>query len=125
MPFSWLEYLDQARFLETLHREGLNNPGFSEEAAFRSVVSRAYYAVFCHSRNYARDNQNFIPTEKSDDHWKLRRHFRGKDLTSIASNLAELHQWRKNCDYDDVVINLDQLLLNALDNAQEVIDRLT
>ena len=125
MSFNWLEYLDQARFLETLHREGLNNPGFSEEAALRSAVSRAYYAVFCHSRNYARDNQNFIPTEKSEDHRKLRRHFQKKGLINIASNLNDLRKWRNYCDYDDEGPNLRLLLAGALQNAQEVIDGLT
>ena len=41
MPFNWREYLELARFLA-----GQAGPGFSQEAAARAAISRAYYAAY-------------------------------------------------------------------------------
>jgi len=119
LAFDWKEYLVQAHFLA-----GSRDYLFSEEAALRSAVSRAYYAVFCYSRNYARDQQGFVPRETGADHKLVREHFQRRGQTSIAIDLDQLLQWRNQCDYDDVVGNLDRLTTNALENAQGVIDSL-
>lgn len=114
MAFDWREYLNLARFL---HGQG-------NEAAFRSAVSRAYYAAFCHTRNYARDRHGFAPTYKSDDHQLVRNHFRGRGMTQIAQKLDSLRQWRNRCDYDDTVSNISHLLTSATHEAQKVLNML-
>lgn len=120
MAFNWKEYLSLAYFLE-----GLSEANFSQEAAFRSAISRAYYAAFCYARNYAHDHEDFLPTGSPADHRLVRNHFREKGKINIASDLEDLRQWRNACDYNDVVGNLSQKLKSALQNAQEIIDELT
>jgi len=68
MSFNWRHYLDLANYLQN-NAEDL--PDF-EEACYRSVVSRAYYAVYCLARNFVRDvdNQPF----HSDDHQALKNY---------------------------------------------------
>ncbi len=118
MPFDWKEFLNLA---EHLHK---NIPyGCSEEAAKRSSVSRAYYAVFCHIRNYTETNWGFRPTYKAEDHKELRNFLKNTGRTQLASNLDKLRQWRNMCDYDNNVANLDRLVKSALKLAQSTIRR--
>jgi len=105
MAFDWAEYLKIARFLQ---EQGGNR--LSEEAAFRCAVSRAYYAAFCHARNYARDRHGFSPKYTADDHSLVRRHFQSRRAAGIAIKLDSLRQWRNSCDYSDAVPNLAVLL---------------
>ena len=118
MPFAWKEYLALARYLQ-YHV----NSSFVQEAALRCAVSRAYYAAFCHSRNYARDHQGFIPKNRADDHSRLRAHFQRCDIT-IAQALHRLREWRNYCDYDDTVDDLSRLLSEAIAEAQKIFNRL-
>jgi hypothetical protein len=48
VSFDWVEFLALANDLR-----GRLGALYSEEAANRTAVSRAYYAAFCHARNYA------------------------------------------------------------------------
>ena len=117
MAFDWKEYLDLARFLRV---EGGRN--ITQEAAFRCTVSRAYYAAFCHARNYARDLQGFSPAYKGKDHWLVRKHFSDRRMLEIVDHLDRLRQWRNRCDYYDTVAGLDSFLTPAINKAQEVFD---
>ena len=38
--------------------------------------------------------------------------------------LEKLRQWRNSCDYDDIVNDLPRLFKEAIQYAQEIIDRL-
>jgi hypothetical protein len=120
MAFDWSEYLTLAQHLQT---QGYS--GFSQEAAFRCAVSRAYYAAFCHARNYARDRQGFAPTYTAQDHELVRNHFRRRGNIHVASSLDQLRQWRNQCDYDDSVANLPLMVVGAILRAQEIIGGLT
>lgn len=65
MSFNWGDYLSLANALLTKP----NTPG-PEEAAYRSAVSRAYYAAFCIARNYARDEENLsLPKRPKPTSW--------------------------------------------------------
>jgi len=119
MAFDWKEYLSLAYFLD--RRSGTN---FSSEASSRAAISRAYYAAFCHARNYARDYDGFVPIMKVKDHEYVREHFRQNGQSNIAMCLDELRQWRNYCDYYDIVYALPQRLKSALQNAQDIIDKL-
>ena len=103
MRFDWREFLDLAYFLG-----GERDIRYSQESAYRSAVSRAYYAAFCYARNYARDNEEFTPTGSPEDHRKLREHFRRRKRVNIAACLDELRRWRNDCDYEDIVNNVEE-----------------
>jgi uncharacterized protein (UPF0332 family) len=119
MPFDWKEYLNLAKSLQNKQWNV-----YSQEAAFRSAVSRAYYAAFCHARNFIRDREDFIPYNNTIDHSRVRKHFERQRKFDISDNLNELRRWRNRCDYEDTVNDLSDLLEDAIQNAQEVIDKL-
>ena len=116
MHFDWREYLKLARFLQ-----GQNGVTYSQEAAFRSAVSRAYYAAYCYARNYAKDYQGFRPSGYVEDHEKLRKHFQDRGQLHIVRDLRRLRGWRNQCDYDDVIKNFDFILRSSLQRAEKVI----
>jgi len=118
MAFAWKEYLDLARFL------AVGRGSFSQEAALRSAVSRAYYAAFCHARNYARDRHGFSLAHSPQDHWRVIAHFRNRKRDDIARCLEVLRQWRNRCDYNDVVADVSKILPSLLAQAQQIIDSL-
>lgn len=127
MSFDWKEYLILAQFLQ-----GNNEVVYSEEAARRAAVSRAYYAAFCLARNYASIKLGFDPKGRGEDHGNLISWYRvfetsNPSLSGISDNLDELRIWRNTCDYDDkprILTNLNLLAKSALDGAQEIIDAL-
>lgn len=119
MSFDWKEFLNLARFLQ-----GHSGSSFNQESGFRCSVSRAYYAAFCHARNYARDQSSFIPTYKSVDHRRVREHFQHLGITEISSKLDDLRVWRNKCDYDDNVSNISFLVSSAIARSQEIIGKL-
>jgi len=119
MSFDWTDYLNLA-----LHLHG-QPQGYGQEAAQRSAASRAYYAAFCHARNYARDRQGFRPRYNVDDHKNVRAHFRRRQMPRIARKLDSLRQWRNDCDYSDTVPNITDLVTSAIAEAQQVLRKLT
>lgn len=116
MAFDWTDYLSLARLLQAQA-----HPGISQEAFLRCAVSRAYYAAFCHARNYARDRHGLAPRYNGDDHSLVRRHFQTRREKGVASKLADLRAWRNMCDYNDVLPDLPAMLAKALAEAQKVI----
>jgi hypothetical protein len=116
MNFDWKEYLALAHFLQQHSAAGLN-----QEAAQRSAVSRAYFAAFCHARNYARDRHGLTLSYTGDDHFQVKRHFSTRRERGVAPKLDRLRQWRNQCDYEDSVANLATLPASALQEAQMVI----
>lgn len=119
MGFNWNEFLDLACYLA-----GQTSTVYSKEAAKRTSVSRSYYAAFCSARNYAKINQDFKPGQAAEDHRRLRQHF--KDLGGIwievSEHLDDLRKWRNQCDYDDMVPDLDRLVLEAIQIAKEILN---
>lgn len=120
MSFDWKEYLNLAIFLQ-----GQIGSSFTQETAFRCATSRAYFAAFCHARNYARDNLGFTPTHIGRDHGLVREHFKALGMVNIALKLDSLCQWRGMCDYDDTVSNISIMVNSAITEAQEIVGKLT
>lgn len=126
MAFNWKEYFDLALFLQ-----GKTEVSYSEESARRAAVSRAYYAAFCFARNYAKDNYGRGKSRRPDEHSELIRFYKvlgaaNQDFVDIADNLEELRQWRNFCDYDDNIMqDINNLAIDALEDAQEIINMLT
>ena len=121
--FDWRDYLGLANDLGSAAQGTVVSIRISE-AASRCAVSRAYYAAFCHARNYATAHLGFVPTNKGADHWLLRQHFTNRGRGDIASRLRRLHDWRKQCDYDNAVVNLTTTVRVALRESTAVIQRL-
>lgn len=118
MPFDWKEYLLLAQFLE---RSG--NQNFSQEAALRSAVSRAYYAAFCHCRNFARDKQGFHPAYNAEDHQNLPLQLKFSGMYKEARTLDRLRKWRNECDYEDEIssLRLSHILTQSLARAHNLL----
>jgi uncharacterized protein (UPF0332 family) len=120
MPFDWKELLALAR-----HLQGHSGTSYSEEAVSRTSVSRAYYAAFCHARNYAENKLGFRRTGSGRDHELLRKHLRnlGGAWPEIAEDLEDLYKWRCQCDYDDEIGNLQILVSDAIEAAEKIIQQ--
>lgn len=116
MSFDWREYLELARALT-----GLGGSGYSQEAADRSAVSRAYYAAFCWVRNYAGTKLGFSPQRGPDDHRRLREHLKRQGRQALASDLNKLRVWRNECDYNDQVLQLGQRVRVSIEVADKII----
>lgn len=114
MSFDWVEFLALARDLQ-----GCLGQSYSEQAASRSSVSRAYYAAFCYTRNYAERILGFKRARVGRDHRSLREHLRNlwQPWDKIAGDLEDLQKWRSMCDYDDVDLDLRYIVQNALKTA--------
>ena len=121
MSFNWYEYFDLAQFL---HTNGNNLTKATRESAYRSAVSRAYYAAFCHAREYICKNYGFIPTKTGKDHKLVRNEFSRRGLNRTANQLKVLHQWRKQCDYDNSVNGINSMVQKAIMIAREIFNNL-
>lgn len=119
MAFDWKEFLDLAKVLQSSP-----NTSYPVEAAHRSAVSRAYYAAFCHARNYAEQYLGFQRTKTGRDHGLLRKHLgrQGPDWKEVADELEDLHEWRRLCDYEDVVPHLSIMVASAISTAETIIE---
>ncbi|CCW33859.1 HEPN domain-containing protein [Chthonomonas calidirosea] len=122
MAFDWREFLDLARALRSSFE---TSPLM--EAASRSAVSRAYYAAFCHTRSYAEKHLKFQRTTAGIVHKLLREHLgqQGPEGKEIADKLRDLHGWRKRCDYEDTVSNLNNMAIEAISTAEAIISKLS
>jgi len=119
MGFDWKEYLDLARFLAG------QSDSYSHEAAHRSGVSRAYFAAYCHARDYATGQLGFTPSGGVEDHGHLRQHYKSRGQTAIAIDLDKLRQWRNQCDYDSIVSPAVSLMvLAAIGRADGILSQL-
>jgi hypothetical protein len=101
MSFDWSEYLILAE-----HMMGKIGEFPDQEAVYRSIISRAYYAVFCLIRNYVRDvdHKEF----HGNDHQALQKYLMvhaHQPRRRLGNQLQDLHQHRIKADYHD---NLDE-----------------
>ncbi|QSR87647.1 hypothetical protein EM20IM_04840 [Candidatus Methylacidiphilum infernorum] len=121
MAFDWREFLDLARTL----RSSFSSSTLME-AASRSAVSRAYYAAFGHTRSYAEKHFQFPRTKAGSVHHDLRKCLgkRGPTWKDVAEKLGDLHEWRKLCDYEDTVSNLNIMAEEAISTAEGIISKL-
>lgn len=121
MPFEWKQYLDLARELS----QPTTSDAGTQEARLRSAVSRAYYAAFCHARNYSRDWLKFRPNHTADDHGRLRAFLKDGKRRGIALKLDQLRQWRNDSDYSDTMTtNLATMATYAVSEASKLLDLL-
>ncbi len=121
MGFDWREYLNLGRVLQ-----GERGVSFQGEPAFRSAVSRAYYAAFCSTRNQAVRCLGFTISSRQSVHFQLRKFLTQTGYARTAQDLAELQRWREKCDYEDVVSSSDLRVMfrAAIQRAEDIISSL-
>lgn len=120
MIFSWPQFVDIAKYL----KEQADAHQIPQEAAYRCSVSRAYYGAYRHAQNYAKDTWGYVPETDGTDHWRLRDRFKGENMADIARHLGRLHQWRKECDYNEPFQNMPNLSIcvqNSISEAHLII----
>jgi len=111
MIFDWLEYLKFAEATLAKTSEFENS-----EAVYRSVTSRAYYAVYCLTRNTIKqkDRQEFFGSahQQLQDYLIAHTH---NVRSRLGRRLRALHQLRLRADYED------ELGQQALSLAQQAV----
>ena len=113
MQINWYDYLEIARYPE-------NNNNYLPEAGKRSAVSRAYYAAFCHARNYAIQKGEKFNPKKENVHQKVIKYFEREGMSDVARDLKYLRDWRNDCDYEDQLINTHILISMAIPKAENI-----
>ena len=95
MNFEWDEYL-------ALATEWANNPGGSRypQALYRSIISRAYYAVYHRAEELALA-LGVQSTASASDHYRVRTFFadRGRAARQLSLLLRDLYHLRIGADY--------------------------
>lgn len=118
MFFGWSDFLILAENLA-------NGPDPAVgEASLRTAISRAYYAAFGESREYAVAQLGFVPTRKPEDHKRLRDVFEKAGMYDVAQSLNRLRGWRNDCDYDSTIPVSSVYCVNAIATAKKVLLRL-
>lgn len=118
MSFQWSDFCDIAIFL----RDNAADSAISEEAAFRSAVSRAYYSAFKHALNHAKDNGDYSEPQDVNTHYNIRDYYQQRGMVQISKQLGRLHIWRKEADYDDAAYRINLQLVNiAITEAQKIL----
>lgn len=92
----------------------------------RHIVAQSVERIlaFCFALQVAKP-WGFTPAEKDKvrDHENLRIFYKELFMTEIAENLDDLRQARNSCDYHDQVAGIDKLLKDAINDAQDIINR--
>ena len=123
MSFNWSAYLDLAQELTT------QAPASShQEANLRCAVSRAYYAAFCKARNHLRDIDGLPVPHDGTSHRYVKEQFKKhsrKERRKTGLKLERMKLNRGKVDYDDIVTNLNNIALENLKMANDVISGLS
>lgn len=114
MNFDWFGYLTLAEHMMNNHDSYPDEEPF-REAVYRSIVSRAYYSVYCMARNYVRDvdRREFSGSAHQELQNYLIRHPE-KIRKKLGSQLKNLHEHRLKVDYED---DLHELAINKAKRA--------
>jgi uncharacterized protein (UPF0332 family) len=117
VAFNWEDYLRLAKQL---------SQDSTDEAALRSAVSRAYYAVFCKARNMVsrETGRNFTGT--AEDHQEVWNTYRLKGGTprTIGDWGVQLRNSRNLVDYDNEVKNLSSVVQKSIEKAERILAHL-
>jgi hypothetical protein len=121
VSFDWAEYLSLA---EELHGAPVSGPPVGTEARQRASVSRAYYGSYILARNHLRDIDGIrIPRGANPHRFVAEQYANHRDpiRMQIGDELARLRAARNRCDYDDVVVQLPQLVTVSLARAALIV----
>ncbi|TVP60413.1 MAG: HEPN domain-containing protein [Nodularia sp. (in: Bacteria)] len=110
MKFDWLSYLEVAQILlqEVNNSRNQGNNLSINEAMIRSSISRAYYSVFCLTRNYLRDTEGCseLRSLKLDVHkYIIDNLIKSKkiEFRNLGNDLRSLRLLRNKVDYEDEI----------------------
>lgn len=122
----WYAYLSLAKELAE-PKEGLTH--HEKEARQRSAVSRAYYAIFCTARDiFDPDYKYRSPTEmEGSSHaklWKRLRTDSDQERRYIGQHGRNLGEARRQVDYDEFVTDLNHVVADAIQSAEDLKERL-
>ncbi|WNY25979.1 HEPN domain-containing protein [Methanolapillus millepedarum] len=73
------------------------------DSAYRSAISRAYYAAFLEARSYAANRMDFSSSKTGKDHTILANFYKKSkehSVQDIGDYLFKLKKWRLISDYD-------------------------
>ena len=121
MSFDWAEYLSLA---EELCAVPVTGPVVGTEAQQRASVSRAYYAAFILARNHLRDNDgDHIPSHGGVHQFVAAQFSNHPDpvRSGIGYLLTRLRMARNQCDYDDVVVGLQNLAIWSVTRSGQIV----
>lgn len=130
MKFDWSEYFNLAQELAAISENSA-----SSEAKLRSAVSRAYYSVFCLSRNYLRDVEKDPRLSRRNisdlnEHQYVAEEFifhksKNPKIIKIGENLSRLRELRNKADYADTMFSLQKDVKYALKITENIISTLS
>lgn len=115
--FHWANYLSLAQELATRK---------DQEAALRSAISRAYYAVFCKARNALLEEGSRIPSAGSVHSFVWNTYLQAADprRKSIGLTGHRLRIDRNRADYHDIFHRIDKVVQGDLVVARKLLDEL-
>jgi len=131
MKFDWSEYFNLAQELAAISSDNFA----SNEAKLRFAVSRAYYSVFCLSRNYSRDVEK-DPRLSRRNSFDINQHqyvaeefifhkSKNPKIIKIGENLSRLRELRNKADYSDTMFSLQKDVKYALKITENIISALS
>ncbi|MCD6238374.1 MAG: hypothetical protein J7K51_03445 [Thermotogae bacterium] len=116
MNFDWKDFV---RLAEDLMKR-------PDEASLRSAISRAYYGVFCISRN-KRGFKNYRPEKGKNIHWIVINEYKNSHNNNeeiIGKYLDDLRRNRNYSDYDEDKTIDFKLAQRVLIKAKQILDKL-
>jgi uncharacterized protein (UPF0332 family) len=121
MSFIWADYLVLARQLQA------NPPADITNAALRAAISRAYYAAFGTTLEWAARKYSYkIKGSDGGDHGSLIHHLKVNNKREIANKLSTIRDLRETCDYkNEEIPGIKEQVIVAIDTAQTIINLLT
>ncbi len=126
MSFDWIEYFYFAK-------EFSSNPGpaCSQEADYRTAITRAYYAAFIKARDFIEKKDGGLVDFGKGTHENVIKQFeRSSDtnLNTIAIYLRQIRYYRVSADYYSTFNGKGKTMLQALDftvdTAEDIIETL-
>jgi uncharacterized protein (UPF0332 family) len=131
MSFDWLDYLKFARITKQLAEIEAMPFVPIREAAYRVVISRAYYAVFCLGRDFILKNrsQDILLSKDGKVHTEVINYFRNSanaDEQIIGKMLGEMRDNRNLADYEAEITEdtPEEIASAALEQARKILDLL-
>lgn len=120
MTFDWRDYLDVATELMSPRLDG---GAASDEARQRAAISRAYYAVF---GSLVREHLKSGRGGRGNPHQALVDALTvspDPGATRLAGQLSRLRVLRNQCDYDDLVPELQATCFRVLRETSAILGR--
>ena len=117
MSFSWGDYHKLAIELNN------NNNQNNRESRKRSAVSRAYYAAYNIAVDFAFDFYEDFEIDRQSSHKSVAEWFETNEPI-VGIELRNLFKFRKMCDYDDKVENLERIVKDSIEWSNNIIEKI-